>query len=85
MVQHHYCTCLEIREGGEIAFNREREREYKETKVKAAVKLFQNRDPVMKMVRDIEKRAEKVGHPVTDKGSGEVRGGVRPATKAPIP
>ena len=38
------------------------EREYKETKVKAAVKLFQNRDPVMKVVRDFEKRAESVGN-----------------------
>ena len=38
------------------------EREYKETKVKAAVKLFQNRDPVMKMVRDFEKHVESVGH-----------------------
>lgn len=38
------------------------EREYKETKIKAAVKLFQNRDPVMKMVRDFKKRTESVGH-----------------------
>jgi len=38
------------------------ERGYKETKVKAEVKLFQNRDPVMKMVRDLEKRAESVGY-----------------------
>ena len=38
------------------------ERKYKETKVKAAVKLFQNRDPVMKMVRDFKKSAESVGH-----------------------
>ena len=37
------------------------DREYKETKIKAAVKLFQNRDQVMKMVRDFEKRAESVG------------------------
>ena len=29
---------------------------------KAAVKLFQNRDPVMKMVRDFKKSAESVGH-----------------------
>ena len=38
------------------------EREHKETKVKAAVKLFQNRGLVMKMVRDFEKRAESVGY-----------------------
>ena len=28
--------------------------------------FFQNRDPVMKMVCDFEKRAESVAHPVTD-------------------
>ena len=39
----------------------------------------------MKMVRDFEKRAESVGHPVTDKVSGELRGRVWPATKAAIP
>ena len=38
------------------------ETEYEETKVKAAVNLFQNRDPAMKMVRDLEERAESVGH-----------------------
>ena len=38
------------------------EREYKETKVKAVVNLYQNRDPAMKMVRDFEERAESVGH-----------------------
>ena len=38
------------------------ETEYKETKVKAAVNLYQNRDPAMKMVRDFEERAESVGH-----------------------
>ena len=36
--------------------------EYKEKKVKAAVNLYQNRDPAMKMVRDFEERAESVGH-----------------------
>ncbi|PFX15560.1 hypothetical protein AWC38_SpisGene20212 [Stylophora pistillata] len=36
--------------------------EYKETRVKAAVNLYQNRDPAMKMVRDFEERAESVGH-----------------------
>ena len=30
--------------------------------MKAAVNLYQNRDPAMKMVRDFEKRAESVGH-----------------------
>ena len=38
------------------------ETEYKETKVKAAVNLYQNRDPAMEMVRDFEERAETVGH-----------------------
>ena len=37
-------------------------KEYKETKIKAAVKLFQNRDPVMKMVLDFEKHAESGYH-----------------------
>ena len=37
--------------------------EYRETKVKVAVNLYQNRDPaVMKMVRNFEERAESVGH-----------------------
>ena len=38
------------------------ETEYKETKIKATVKLFQNRDsrPVIKMVRYFEKRVESV-------------------------
>ena len=36
--------------------------EYEETKVKAAVNLYQNRDPAMKMVRDFEECAESVGH-----------------------
>ena len=38
------------------------ETEYKETKVKAAVKLYQNRDPVMKMVREFEEQAESKGY-----------------------
>ena len=38
------------------------EREYKETKVKASVKLYQNRDPAMKIMCDFEKHAESVGH-----------------------
>ena len=38
------------------------EREYKETKVKAADKLFQNRDLVMKMVRYLGKRVESMGY-----------------------
>ena len=33
------------------------ETEYKETKVKAAVKLYQNRDLAMKMVREFEEQA----------------------------
>ena len=43
------------------------ETEYKETKVKAAVNLYQNRDPAMKMVRDFEESAESVGHQVLSK------------------
>ena len=38
------------------------ETEYKETKVKAAVNLYQNGDLAMKMVRDFEERAKSVGH-----------------------
>ena len=38
------------------------ETEDKETKVKAAVNLYQNIDSAMKMVRDFEERAESVGH-----------------------
>ena len=38
------------------------ETEYKETKVKAAVNLYQNRDPTLKMVQDFKERAESVGH-----------------------
>ena len=38
------------------------ERDYKETKVKAALNLSQNRDREMNMVGDCEKRAESVGH-----------------------
>ena len=38
------------------------ETDYNETKVKAAVNLYQNRDLAMKMVRDFEERAESVGH-----------------------
>ena len=52
--------CLQRDKGGRIL--RSIERECKETKVKAAVKLFQNREPVKKAVRDFEKRVESVGH-----------------------
>ena len=38
------------------------ETEYKEKKVKAAVKLYQNRDPAMKMVREFEEQAESKGY-----------------------
>ncbi|XP_068739391.1 uncharacterized protein [Montipora capricornis] len=38
------------------------ETEYKETKIKAAANLYQNRDPAMKIVRDFEERAESMGH-----------------------
>ena len=50
------------------------EREYKETKVKAAVKLFQNREQVMKMVRDIEKRAQSVAHQSLTKEAAKYAG-----------
>ena len=36
--------------------------EYKETKVKAAVNLYQNRDPAMKMVWDFEEHGENMGY-----------------------
>jgi len=38
------------------------EMEYKLTKVKAAVKLYENKDPAMGMVREFEERAESLGH-----------------------
>ena len=38
------------------------ETEYKVTKVKAAVRLYENKDPVMEMVREFEERAESLGH-----------------------
>ena len=38
------------------------ETEYKETKIKAAANLYQNRDPAMKIVRDFEERAESMEH-----------------------
>ena len=38
------------------------ETEYKETNVKAAVKLYQNRDPAMKMVREFEEQTESKGY-----------------------
>jgi len=36
------------------------ETEYKVTKVKAAVKLYENKDPAMGMVREFEERAESL-------------------------
>ena len=38
------------------------EEEYKVTKIKAAMKLYGNGDPVMAMVREFEERAEELGH-----------------------
>ena len=38
------------------------EMEYKVTKVKAVVRLYENKDPVMEMVREFEERAESLGH-----------------------
>ena len=40
---------------------RSSETKYKETNVRAALNLYQNRDQAMKMVRDFEERAESVG------------------------
>ena len=36
-------------------------KEYKVTKIKAAVKLYRNGDPAMAMVREFEERAEELG------------------------
>ena len=36
--------------------------EYKDTKIRAAVKLYRNGDPAMEMVREFEERAERLGH-----------------------
>ena len=47
------------------------ETEYKETKVKAAVKLYQNRDPAMKMVREFEEQAESKGYQSMTKEAGK--------------
>ena len=38
------------------------ETEYKVTKVKAAVKLYENKDPAIGMMREFEERAESLGH-----------------------
>ena len=38
------------------------EEEYKETKIKAAVKLYRNSDPAIATVREFEERAEKLGN-----------------------
>ena len=38
------------------------ETEYKVTKVKAALRLYENKDQVMEMVRELEERAESLGH-----------------------
>ena len=47
------------------------ETEYKETTVKAAVKLYQNRDPAMKMVREFEEKAESKGYQSMTKKAGK--------------
>ena len=38
------------------------ETEYKVTKVKATVRLYENKDPTMGIVREFEERAESPGH-----------------------
>ena len=47
------------------------ETEYKETKVKAAVKFYQKRDPAMKMVREFEEQAESKGYQSMTKEAGK--------------
>ena len=47
------------------------ETEFKETKVKATVKLYQNRDPVMKVVREFEEQAESKGYQSVTKEAGK--------------
>ena len=43
----------------------------KKTKVKAAVKLYQNTAPTIKMARDFEKQAESVGHQSLTREAGK--------------
>ena len=43
------------------------ETEYKETKMKAAVDLYQSRDPAMKMVLVFEECAQSVGRQVRER------------------
>ena len=47
------------------------ETDYKEMKVKAAVKLYQNRDPAMKMVIEFEEQAESKGYQSMTKEAGK--------------
>ena len=68
MVQHLCYTCPEIREGEACVPLRP---QYKETKVKAAVKLYQSRDPAMKMVREFEEQAESKGYQSMTKEAGK--------------
>ena len=57
------CAVVHFKRGTHVAGGlRSIETEYEETKVKAAVNLYQNRDLAMKMVRDFEERAESVRH-----------------------
>ena len=60
MVQLHAILYLPRDKGGRGL--RSIEEEYKVTKIKAAVKLYGNRDPAMAMVREFEERAEELGH-----------------------
>ena len=64
MVQHPCYTCPEIREGEACIL-------YKETKVKAAVKLYQNRDPATKMVGEFVERVESKGYQSMTKEAGK--------------
>jgi len=52
--------CLPREKGGRGL--RAVETEYEVTKVKAAVRLYENKDPAMGMVSEFEERAESLGH-----------------------
>ena len=41
------------------------------TKVKAAIRMYENQDPAMKMVREFDERAESFGHKSIVKDAAE--------------
>ena len=63
------------------------ETEYKVTEAKAAVRLYENKDPVMEMVREFEERAESLGHSSLVKNAAKfsVVLGVNLHLKHPVP